>query len=181
MKRLLFIVLTLFFACCSGVKTESNPAKLLGRTLRFPENHQWSIMGRDTTNSIRATTKIVVYYNAEGCRSCRMKQLSNWKDLLKDLDALKMKDSLDVELVFIVHAATDDEVLIKSIQERKFDIPILCDEAGEFERHNVLPEDILYHAFLLNKNNQILLIGAPIFSPKIWSKYKAKIGELSRQ
>lgn len=185
MKRSTILFLTsvslAFLVCCSDIRTETNPAKLLGRTLTLPKGGHWTIMGRDTALSIRSIPKIVVYYNAEGCRSCRMKQLSNWKELLNDFEKLKKKDSLNVEFIFIVRAAADDKLLVGSIREREFDIPVLCDQAGEFERCNVLPEDILYHAFLLNEHNRILLIGAPIFSPGLWSRYIAKIVDLSRR
>lgn len=43
---------------------------------------------------------------------------------------------------------------------------------------NTLPNNELYHTFLLNKNNQILAIGTPLYSTTLWAKYKDTISKL---
>ncbi|MEG1622122.1 MAG: hypothetical protein RR330_01985 [Alistipes sp.] len=151
---------------CSHPQTESNPAKLLGKPMVLPEDI-WEV-----THVAPSGLKILVYYNQEGCTSCRLKQLPNWKDLVIEVEHIKQKKSLAVDFVFVFQASPDNPVFAKKIREYGFDYPVYYDAEGFFEKNNILPENTMYHCFLLSEHNQILLIGAPIFSPKLWDHYK---------
>lgn len=158
---------------CSKPNVESNPAKLLGRTLKLPSDI-WNV-----THIPSSGMKIVVYYNKIGCTSCRLKQLANWQELINEINQMKRKTDVDVDFIFIFRSSADDPAFSEKVQEYNFRSAVYYDEKGLFEKQNTLPEDMMYHSFLINKNNQILLIGAPIFSPKLWERYKKKIVELS--
>ena len=49
-----------------------------------------------------------------------------------------------------------------------FNHPIYIDSLGVFEKDNPhIPADDLYHIIMLNKNNDVILVGYPLFNPKI--------------
>jgi len=49
-----------------------------------------------------------------------------------------------------------------------FDYPVLIDTLGEFEKLNVhLPKDRAFHTFLLDENNNVILVGDPLYNKMI--------------
>lgn len=69
------------------------------------------------------------------------------------------------------------------IANTKFDYPILLDSLGEFERLNPhLPQNKALHTFLLDENNNVLLVGNPLHNKKIEEMFykvvEEKLGKL---
>lgn len=56
--------------------------------------------------------------------------------------------------------------------------PFVYDEEGRFLKYNELPLDSRYHAFLLNQNGEVVLVGNPIGNDKLWELYKQQIRKL---
>ena len=161
--------------CSSGGRTTKNPQELIGYHITLPENAAWLGPGRDTTITLGDRPKIVVYYNSDGCTSCRLKELPLWKNLLRETQET---DSLEVDFVFILKSDPHSDELRLSLNSMRFDHPVLCDPDGEFERNNLLPEDEFFHAFLLDRKNTVILLGVPVFNPALWEKYKEKLAEM---
>jgi hypothetical protein len=165
------------FVGCVGNRTTKHPAKLIGRTLTLPTDAwQEQTIGRDTT---RADYTILVYFDGQGCTDCRLKQLANWQDLINETERMKREVPVSVDFLFLFQAAPANPEISDKIKEVGLTARVVYDERGEFARRNVLPEDISYHAFLLDRDNKIVLIGAPILSHKLWARYKAKITGLN--
>lgn len=167
--RFLALCCALLVAGCSGGGREVNPARLLGRPMTVPAD-LWERTGVEPDGM-----KILVYYDRSGCTSCRLKQLRNWQDRIDELERLKRKLPMKADFVFVLRAAADDRQFTERIGEYGFTGRVYFDAEGEFERRNVLPEDPVYHCFLLNRNDQVLLVGAPIFSPTLWERYRDKL------
>ena len=50
----------------------------------------------------------------------------------------------------------------------KFNYPVILDTLGQFERLNPhLPKNKALHAFLLDENNNVILVGNPLLNKKI--------------
>jgi hypothetical protein len=165
------------FTGCTGNRTVKNPAKLLGRTMTLPlDVWQESTGGRGSkTLAPQAEFRILAYFDKQGCTECRLNELANWQDLINETERLRQETPVSVDFLFVFQAAPDNPAISAKIKEVGFTAPIFFDPAGEFARRNVLPENTLYHAFLLDRDNRIVLVGAPIFSPKLWARYKAKL------
>ncbi|MFI3306556.1 MAG: hypothetical protein R3Y68_08625 [Rikenellaceae bacterium] len=59
-----------------------------------------------------------------------------------------------------------------------FDYPIIIDSIGEFERLNPhLPKNKAMHTFLLDENNNVVLVGNPLNNPKIEKMFKEIVEE----
>ena len=53
------------------------------------------------------------------------------------------------------------------ISNTMFDYPILLDTLGEFEKLNPhLPKNGTFHTFLLDENNNVILVGNPLRNKK---------------
>lgn len=178
MKRSLSIcaavlsMLSVLCACRGGIATESNPARLLGQVLDLPDTDTRHILGQDTTVK-SADTKLVIYFETDGCTSCSLKQLNGWKYMLPQIEGG------EVDCIFIINAGNRKARILASIEEYDFRYPVVWDDNGYFERHNTLPDNSLYHTFLLNRDNRVMLIGNPLYSPRLWERYKKKIKDLS--
>ncbi len=61
----------------------------------------------------------------------------------------------------------------------RFDYPVFLDTAGVFERSNPgLPANPVFHTFLLDRENRVVLVGSPIGNAKMWDLYKSTIARL---
>jgi hypothetical protein len=145
--------------------------------MALPKTATWIIQERDTTVTLSDRPKIVAYYNANGCTPCRMNDLYSWNDILKETSD---EDSLiNADFVFIFKSDPQNEEFRQNLISKEFHYPVLCDDEGEFEENNVLPKNELYHVFLLDRDDKIILAGSPIYNPKLWELYKNKIASMA--
>lgn len=164
-------------ACSSRNRTVKNPEDMYGNLMNLPETARWIVEQRDTTVVLGDRPKIIVYYNEKGCTSCRMTELYSWKMIMEE--AGDEKDPVDADFVFIFKSDPRNEEFRQGIGSMEFDHPVMCDPAGEFEANNILPKDELYHVFLLDGDNKIVLSGSPIFNEKLWRLYETEITALT--
>lgn len=169
-------VLSSFFGCVRE-KSEFRmwSDKYTNATIHFPNNGRWRILDKDTSVVLHAKARIVAYYNASDCISCRMKELPSWNVLLNEIRHL----NLDVEFVAIFKSSPEDDDFVANLARYEFFHPILCDEEGTFEQLNKLPDNPLYHTFLIDQENRVQMIGTPIYNPKLWEEYKRAIHKLN--
>lgn len=67
-----------------------------------------------------------------------------------------------------------------ALNETGFRHTIYLDSKGEFERINKLPQDHIFHTFLLDGDNKIRLIGSPLYNTTFWNRYKTRIQEYNK-
>lgn len=168
---------------CSNNTTTTNLQHLLGQQIVLPtDNGQWKILNRDTTIAVdNCRPKITVYYNAQGCTSCRLKELVSWNNLINDVQNMPKSDTSNVEFVFLFSVGENANSLALTLKQYQFSIPVLFDIQNSFEKVNIIPNDEKFHYFLLDKNNKIQLVGNPINNPAMWKLYKKRIAELNER
>lgn len=171
------VVLSLSAGCGSrGVR--GTITEMMATPIAFPAGMQARVLKRDTTidRDVSEPYKFVAYLNSTQCDGCRLKELLMWKYLLRQLDSLRAWDS--VRLVFIFHPK-DTAELVERLVLYDFDRPIWVDREGCFERANPhLPEDPIFHTFLLDRENRVVLVGSPVGNPKMWELYRKTIDRL---
>ena len=160
-----------------GCKTGSEIKTLIGNKIVFPEDI-YSIdidRGQLIKDSISDDIiKIVIWFDSIGCNQCRLKSIYNY-GFVEDYcnDTLKNECYL-VEIFSPSKGQLKDIVLF--VWENNLDIPIVLDIKNEFQQLNpMLPKNDKYHSFLLNKENEIVLVGPPNYNHKMWSLYKSLI------
>lgn len=172
-KILISLISCLMFSCTS--KTTQDLQKVLGHTLTIPAGMTAHVQKRDTTLSLcDSAAKLVVYYNFQGCSSCKLKELIYWNDYLEELDSIAPQ----IQPVFIMNTGNKEVKTKTDLIVYQFKHPVLFDKIGEFEAVNLLPKDPILHTFLLDKYNKVVLIGSPINNPKMWDLYKSAIQKL---
>lgn len=177
MKNILTILIALCCVSCSNKKVTKDLKKIYGKEIKIPENGYGRIADKDTVfNYCNDNLKIVAYYNAKGCTSCRMKELGEWSSVMKEIHKA---GGGNIDLILIFSIGKEINTLDFYLRQSKLTAPVLCDKEGEFERLNLLPADERLHYFLLDKNNKVVLVGSPISNPKMWDLYINKITELT--
>lgn len=84
--------------------------------------------------------------------------LTNWKIFMHQVDSLTHNN-----VYFLIVVNTKDERRIcHLIKTEDFDLPIYIDTNNYLNKINNFPSNSKFNTFLLNNNNQVVLIGSPI-------------------
>lgn len=79
-----------------------------------------------------------------------------------------------VDFLFYFQPKSEKD-LFYLLKRNNFRHVIYLDKEGQLAKLNNLPDDINYRCYLLNRNNEIVLVGNPIVNPQIWQLYKQAI------
>lgn len=103
--------------------------------------------------------KCIYYVDSSQCLSCVFKHLSEWNSILKDYSIEKKL----VDFIFIFQMPSESIKKCKKLYKMSgFINPIYIDTLNCFIKDNAfIPEEDLYHTFLLDENNEIILVGNP--------------------
>ena len=161
-----------------GVNSRSEDLRhMLGQEVIIPTMRcRWQ--GEDTVVNERSCVlaTIVAYYDEKGCTPCKLKELVVWKSMLREIES-EVGQKLRFDL--IVQSGPRFRSLEVDLEAYKFPYSIYFDTQDDFERRNPnLPEDPLFHVFLLDRDNRVVLVGSPVGNPKMWELYKSTIARL---
>lgn len=107
--------------------------------------------------------RLVVFADSAQCTPCFISHLSEWYEFL----SLEREGKLNVTFIIEPKTALYDET-IERINKVQFLHPLYIDSNYQFRKSNPkIPEESMYHVFLLNKNNQIVLVGNPLHNKQI--------------
>lgn len=109
--------------------------------------------------------KLVIYTDSVGCTSCAINQINLWDSFIDYAEQFNNQ----LRFYFIFSPVKKDFNSIKSaIASSMFDYPILLDTLREFEKLNPhLPRNRSLHSFLLDENNNVILVGNPLHNKRI--------------
>lgn len=120
--------------------------------------------------------KFVVLYDSTECSSCRVNRLEQYNDISDLTDRYGVRVS---PIIIFSPATAQMSELKRELRLQKLSFPIYIDSDHTFERINpCIPVDRRLHAFLLNRDNEVVLIGDPINNPALWDLYAKTINEL---
>ena len=89
------------------------------------------------------------------CTSCGIKTLKLWQKEIKELNK-------DVAYIIILHSDYDDKIF-EMTKRLSLDFPLMYYDSKVFEERNGLKGILACNkTFLLNKNNEIILVGEPL-------------------
>lgn len=155
----------LFFVLCSC--NTYNDRKLLKEITLLqskPINYCQNELIHD--NMLQEKIKYVIYSDSVDCMSCAINQMDLWNPFL---EYSKRYNGL-FKFYFILCPSKKDikSVKIMLSKNSKFNYPVILDTLGQFERLNPhLPKNKALHAFLLDENNNVILVGNPLLNKKI--------------
>jgi hypothetical protein len=184
-KIILISLLPIFCVNSSCIRNNKNNTKnqfkenvkaYIGKKIILPEDSlillkDDNILPIEESNLRSNEMKIVTSINGN-CHIC-VYNLDKWKqELIKKLNSKKLH--------FIFYLHTDDYDLFKKSLYYKIsgDYPLLIDTTNAFVSDNDLPKmDKRFHTFLINKNNEIILVGNPLQNIKIKNLYFEEINK----
>lgn len=123
-----------------------------------------------------STIKFVVLYDSTECSSCRVNTLGQYEDIR----ALSNERGEKVTPIIIFSPAMGQTgELKKELRLHELSFPIYIDSCRNFNKINTqIPVDRRLHAFLLNRNNEVVLIGNPVNNPQLWTLYEDTVKTL---
>lgn len=117
--------------------------------------------------------KLVSYINAD-CGLC-IGDFDKWRPILK-----KIKSFSNTEIIFYVHSSDFMELLNNIERKNPFPIDLIVDKENLFFLINNLDSNKMFHTFLLDNNNKVLLIGNPTMNSDIQELYIKTIQKLTK-
>ena len=178
----LWVFLILLWSCQNSKKTEceellrdmqSTPIMLPLDSMMYVDNNNKSTIHN---NSYR----ILVYNDSRECSECSWKHMYLWNDYVKLCD----EQNYDVGFIFIIRVddySKDYAKLCDVMKMIGFKSSYYIDTLGVFECVNKhIPQSDIYHTFLLDKDNNVVLVGNPIKYPNIENLYLQYLSELHK-
>lgn len=138
------------------------------------------LKGNDTLfSSSTKGLKYVVYSDTSSCSYCDLGKVLKWNKILKSSGQY----SDDISFCFIFHPSLEKFSNFNfHLRTLEIPIPVYVDTLGIFERVNPqIPSNPVLHTFLLDEQNNVLLVGNPLENKKIenlfWQIVEEKLGK----
>ena len=172
---ILILSCVLFISCGNSSLPSKNQQELseivnelMGKHIVFPK-----VMYNDRAidSLLKMDYKLVVYTDSVGCTECHL-SLGEWSVKIREMKVINK----NLSFVFIVNNSS--ELVIRSLlNKNRFDYPVFIDHNNSFYKLNSLKKDHRFQVFLLDRENNILLIGDPIRNDAIWELYKKTLND----
>lgn len=154
----------LALVCISSCNRErvvrDNIVQLTSRPVTLSCNSMRLIACENMIDTIPKQFYWVVYSDSVDCSTCRLTNLLQWDDFIH-----KVKNSTDnVGFRFIFSPSRRDMgAFMCTAGTLKLSSQIYLDSSNVFARQNPhVPNDVLYHTFLLDEDGNVLLVGDPV-------------------
>lgn len=183
MKKYLLIVLLfpVLFICCRSQKdkTEERIKELMTKQIILPYS-KMSCWINDSIQKRRpwekAQMKLIVYTDSSNCSECALKTMYMWEDFVK----LEKEYNSRFSLVFIFQTRQNikPQSLASLFRITELNHPMYIDSCSIFSKSNShLPRESMYHIFLLDNKNNVVLVGSPLFNSKIEGLLRKEINK----
>lgn len=168
----LLMVISLF-SCKKDNRIISEIKELTGKTITFVKGYE-SLCINDSlsiSSIISEDIKIISFIEDFPCTSCTMEMLSDWIKVVKSFEE-------KVGFLLVINTPKKDE-LFKALQEHDISHPIMYYDSDIFKEQNKLNVLTRNRTFLLNQNNEIVLVGEPFNNRKLFELYNKTIKDLT--
>lgn len=110
----------------------------------------------------QAELKLIVYTDTLNCSECTLKKMYLWDDFVK----LEKQYDGRFEIVFIMETKRNTtQTLVSALHLTELHHPVYIDSTNIFTTTNPhIPSEEMYHIFLLDENNHVVLVGSPLFN-----------------
>lgn len=136
--------------------------------------------GRDTVNAVSLDgMKLIVFTDSSSCSVCALSRMYFWNDLLGEIKYYDEK----LKVYFIFSPLPKDLPSVRlSLSSLHFNQIVHLDTLGVFIDDNKhIPHHPDMHTFLLDEDNNVLLVGNPLDNEKIeemfWQIVEKKLGK----
>ena len=177
-----FLMGTLLFCACTGNNDEQKKnleaelRKFQETAITLPDNllaKHYNEQILPDKSLLDRPFKLVIYVNKEGCQDCKLHGLlpATYMFMLEN-------EHLENLGVIIILNTSDIESTDNTLAKFRFRRTVFYDLDGSFEFFNPhLPANELFHAFLLNEENRVVLVGNPVNNTKLTKLYLAELNK----
>lgn len=180
-KRIFIILLGCFaVVSCKTARIKKELKEFVGQQIVLPDSMRSTVNGRDTTLTgfTDAEVKLVVFYDSVVCSSCRINRMYEWQEVIATSIGLKHK--FNAVFIFSPREGAESQ-LITSLKAAQLDYPVFIDSEALFLKRNPgIPSGEIFHTFLLDRQNRVVLVGNPVGNEQLWELYKKEIRELTK-
>lgn len=177
---ILLVVFIFSFTRCTKQRRKAEAKSIvkewIGKEIKFPDNFQCNLSGKDTSyllcaDLIESEYKILLYVDSTGCTNCKL-QLMEWNVLINEINSIQGNK---LSFLFFLHPKDITELHLL-LQKNDFRYPVFIDTKDEINDMNKFAKQSDFQCFLLDKDNKVLMIGNPVQNTKILELYKKLIG-----
>ncbi len=166
------IFITIFSCKRENKNIENTLLGIVGREINLIDSLKYYSKKNGFYNDSPKTDLKVVTYIDGGCGSCVF-ELNEWKEFLS---SPKLKN---VSCLFFVKSYDKKQIAL-ILDEADFSYPVIIDLTNKFYEVNEINADKNYQTFLVNKDNEIVLVGNPTYNSQIKKLYFETISELNK-
>ncbi len=172
---ILFLITGIIYSCKSNAEKKhvNTIENMIGKNIIIPNNNiVLSNLEIDTIegNCFNNTLKLVSFTDGR-CPAC-IENLLKLMSLKKEFDN---KFSVDIDFVNFVYVDNVKFFMNNFYSTLDCTMPLLMVDNYSFLKNNDLPYSPIYHTFLLNKDNEIVLVGNPANSKLLKELYIKQI------
>lgn len=149
--------------------------EMYGRKITFVSGYE-SISYNDSLSVdsiIKKKIKIVSYIDDFPCTSCTFNMLEDWISTIETL-------SKDVIFLIILNARNKEE-LRANLKIHRIHLPVMYYKTDTFKIQNQLDVLARNRTFLLNQDDEIVLVGEPFQNKSMCELYKKNINKLKNK
>lgn len=167
---LLFCSIILYYGCSSPKnRLEDKIKEMQSRPFSIPYS-KMSCWINDTLQLKQyweqAKIKLVVYTDSTKCSECTLKNMYMWQDFVEMEQ--EFGNQFSIVFIFQTKAKTSARTLATLFKITELNHPMYIDNKSELVKNNShLPSESIYHIFLLDENNNVILVGNPLFNSQI--------------
>ena len=176
-RRIIFLlVLGSFFLGSCRDQEKEDLTRLVqewqGKEILFPKNAVFTRFLKDTVDYKipESEYKILLYVDSVGCTSCKF-QLNRWVDFIHQVDSIT---DIDIPVLFFLQMK-DRKEMLSILRRENFNVPVCIDRDGAIDKLNHFPKNSSFHAFLLDRDNRVLVIGNPVMNLSVQDLYIQEI------
>ena len=153
-KNFLILVLILCISCNNNSKVEQEIKTMIGRQITFPAGYKEYINNENTNlnTALNADYKVVSYVSNIPCTECGINMICEWS-----------KQIADLKIPYIIVVNSDNQKIFDEvISTNKIGACLIYYSTDIFEENNKLNVLARNKTFMLNKTNQIVVVGDSI-------------------
>ena len=140
--------------------------KMIGSTVVLPENVT-CIQGGDSfpmPETLRTTSKLIVFVDSTECSMCRIDKLVHYKDLFK---MSQETGAFDV-IILLSTRKSEYQSIYEHLVFSDQSFPVYLDDNNYFLSLNpFIPDRLSFHTLSVNDSNKVILVGDPIYNKSI--------------
>ena len=176
MKFALIPISIILLLSCTERHRKKQLEQLFSTEIILPDTSSLFNKALDSIN-LDIPAKMLVYFDAETCASCALSRIWEWDEV----SHITQTSNGKYQTLFIFTPKQKDLSTVKRVfqgihMENKL---VYIDDRQDFITNNpTIPEDAMFHTFLLDRKNKIVLVGNPVHNEKLWELYKNTIDQL---